>query len=95
VDTLDELDDEAVIGVLTAVKGVGVWTAHMFLLFRLGRPDVLPVGDLGIQTAIQRAFALDERPSPKEVARIGAAWSPHASVAAWYLWRYLDNGVWA
>ena len=94
LESLDDLDDGAVVAALTAVKGVGVWTAQMFLLFRLGRPDVLPTTDLGIQTAIQRAFGLADRPGPLEVARIGAAWSPHSSAAAWYLWRSLDGGAW-
>ncbi len=90
-DALHALDDEQVIARLTSVKGVGRWTAQMFLLFRLGRPDVLPEADLGIQKAIQRAYRLRALPKPERVRRIGACWSPFSSVAAWYLWRSLDG----
>jgi 3-methyladenine DNA glycosylase/8-oxoguanine DNA glycosylase len=64
----------------------------MFLMFRLGRLDVLPELDLGIQNAVQRAYRMRKRPTPKQIIRIGARWHPHASVASWYLWRSLDNG---
>jgi DNA-3-methyladenine glycosylase II len=74
------------------VKGVGRWTAQMFLMFRLGRPDVLPDLDLGVQKAIQLAYGLPAMPKPADVLRIGAPWAPHRTVAAWYLWRFLDNG---
>jgi DNA-3-methyladenine glycosylase II len=84
------LDDEEIITHLTHVKGIGRWTAQMFLMFRLGRPDVLPELDLGIQTAIQRAYSLQKRPVPKEVLRIGVPWRPHATIASWYLWRSLE-----
>jgi 3-methyladenine DNA glycosylase/8-oxoguanine DNA glycosylase len=84
------LPDEEVITYLTRVKGIGRWTAQMFLIFRLGRPDVLPELDLGIQTAIQRAYGLPKRPAPADVLRIGATWRPHATVASWYLWRSLE-----
>ena len=84
------MSDEAIIAHLTRVKGIGRWTAQMFLMFRLGRPDVLPELDLGIQTAIQRAYELRERPTPADVLRIGAAWRPHATIASWYLWRSLE-----
>ena len=90
-EALPALSDDGVIEALTAVKGVGVWTAQMFLIFALRRPDVLPVADLGIQTAVQRVYQLSERPGPKQVAEIGARWRPWASVASWYLWRSLDN----
>lgn len=90
-ELLHEMSDEAVLEALVAVKGVGRWTAQMFLMFRLGRPDVLPELDLGVQNAIQRAYGLRNRPSPKDVQRIGACWAPHASVASWYLWRLLDG----
>ena len=89
-DTLHELDDEAIIAALTRVKGVGRWTVQMFLMFRLGRPDVLPELDLGIQNAIQRAYGLRKRPTPKEVQALGARWRPFASHACWYLWRSLE-----
>jgi len=69
-----------------------VWTAQMFLIFRLGRPDILPTTDLGIQKAVQRAYRLRKLPTPDRVARVGAPWRPYASVASWYLWRSLDAG---
>jgi DNA-3-methyladenine glycosylase II len=84
------LPDEEVIAHLTRVNGIGRWTAQMFLMFRLGRPDVLPEFDLGIQNAIQRAYALAERPGPADVLRIGESWRPHATIACWYLWRSLE-----
>ena len=89
-ERLHELDDAAIVEALTSVKGVGRWTAQMFLMFRLGRPDVLPDLDLGIQNAIERAYDLGKRPSPKQVLEIGARWSPHATIASWYLWRSLE-----
>ena len=84
------MPDEEVIAHLTRVKGIGRWTAQMFLMFRLGRPDVLPELDLGIQNAIQRAYDLPKRPAPADVLRIGEAWRPHATIACWYLWRSLE-----
>lgn len=84
------LADDEIITHLTRVKGIGRWTAQMFLMFRLGRPDVLPELDLGIQTAIQRAYDLPKRPAPGDVLRIGATWRPHATIASWYLWRSLE-----
>jgi DNA-3-methyladenine glycosylase II len=92
LDHIETLGDDDVVAALTRVKGVGRWTAQMFLMFRLGRPDVLPDLDLGVQTAIQRAYRLRKRPSPKDVLRIGAPWAPWRSVASWYLWRSLENG---
>ena len=83
--------DEEVIEHLTQVKGIGVWTAHMFLIFALQRPNVLPVGDLGVRSAIRKAYGLEELPKPEEVARIAAGWHPYCSVAAWYLWRSLEG----
>jgi len=91
LDELDVLDDELVIERLTAVKGFGRWTAEMFLMFRLHRPDVLPVGDLGIVNAIQRLYKLRSRPDPKRILRLGEAWRPYRSVACWYLWQTLRN----
>jgi DNA-3-methyladenine glycosylase II len=85
------LDDDAVIATLTRVKGIGVWTAHMFLIFALRRPDVLPVGDLGIRAAVRQAYALDETPTPREVEERGRCWRPYATVASWYLWRSLES----
>lgn len=87
---LPALNDEQVIERLTQVKGVGVWTAHMFLLFSLRRPDVLPVGDLGIRMAIKRYWGMDELPTPKQVEELGTPWRPWCSVASWYLWRSLE-----
>jgi DNA-3-methyladenine glycosylase II len=83
--------DEEVVEHLTQVKGIGVWTAHMFLIFALQRPNVLPVGDLGVRSAIKRAYGLQELPKPGEVERIAERWHPYCSVAAWYLWRSLDG----
>ena len=90
---LPGLSDEDVIAMLTQVKGVGVWTAHMFLIFALQRTDILPVGDLGVRSAIQRVYGLEELPRPAEVERIAATWRPYCSVAAWYLWRSLDGAA--
>jgi DNA-3-methyladenine glycosylase II len=90
VEALHELPDDAVIDTLVKVKGVGRWTAQMFLMFRLGRPDVLPELDLGIQNAIQRAYRLRKRPPPERVRKIGAVWAPYRTVASWYLWRSLE-----
>ncbi|HUK32668.1 MAG TPA: DNA-3-methyladenine glycosylase [Vicinamibacterales bacterium] len=91
LDELETLADEAVIERLTAVKGFGRWTAEMFLMFRLHRPDVLPVGDLGIVNAIQRLYRLRARPAPKKILQLGEAWRPYRSVACWYLWQTLRN----
>ena len=91
LDVLDRMDDEAVIENLMQVKGIGRWTADMFLIFRLQRPDVLPVGDLGIVRAVQRAYKLRKAPSPDRLTRIGEAWRPYRSVACWYLWASLNN----
>ena len=87
---LPELADTEVIERLTQVKGVGVWTAHMFLIFALRRTNVLPSGDLGIRSAIRKAYGLAELPKPAEIETIGERWQPYCSVAAWYLWRSLD-----
>ncbi|PYP81726.1 MAG: DNA-3-methyladenine glycosylase 2 family protein [Gemmatimonadetes bacterium] len=89
---LGRLSDDAIVEHLVQVKGIGRWTVQMFLMFRLGRPDVLPELDLGVQTAIQRAYGLKKRPTPKDVLRIGEKWRPYASIASWYLWRSLENG---
>ena len=77
---------------LTTVKGIGRWTAEMFLMFRLHRPDILPVGDLGILTAVQRAYGMRKRPTPERLRKLGDAWKPYRSIACWYLWRSLDIG---
>lgn len=91
LDHLDTLNDAEVIEYLIQVKGIGVWTAQMFLMFRLGRPDILPDLDLGIQKAIQRSYRLRKLPAPKRVLEIGAKWAPYRTIASWYLWRSLDN----
>jgi len=91
LERLDELDDETVIAELVAVKGLGIWTAHMFLMFHLQRPDVLPVGDLGIRRAIERAYGLDDLPDAATIERIAEPWRPHRTLACRYLWRSLDN----
>ena len=89
LDELDGLPDELVIERLTAVKGFGRWTAEMFLMFRLHRPDVLPVGDLGIVNAVRKLYGLRKPPDPKRLQKIGEAWRPYRSVASWYLWQSL------
>ncbi len=93
LDELDALPDEDVIERLTAVKGFGRWTAEMFLMFRLHRPDVLPAGDLGIVNAIQRLYRLRKRPDARRILKIGEAWRPYRSVASWYLWQSLKFEV--
>ena len=91
LSALDAMADEDVIAALTQIKGVGRWTAEMFLMFRLHRPDVLPVGDLGIGKAVQRAYRLRTFPSPTRLLRLGESWRPYRSVACWYLWASLSN----
>jgi DNA-3-methyladenine glycosylase II len=88
---LDELDDEQVAAELTAVKGIGQWSTDMFLMFHLGRTDILPVGDLGIRRAFERAYGLAELPEAAEMERIAEPWRPHRTLASRYLWRSLDN----
>lgn len=90
VDSLHELDDDAIIAALTQVKGIGKWSAQMFMMFRLGRPDVLPDLDLGVQKGIQKAYRLRKLPTPKQVLRRGAKWAPYRTVASWYMWRILE-----
>ncbi|MGA2773482.1 MAG: DNA-3-methyladenine glycosylase [Bryobacteraceae bacterium] len=87
---LPDLPDEAVIERLTEVKGIGEWTAHMFLIFALRRTDVLPLGDLGIRAAIRKAYGLAELPQPAEMEALAARWRPYCTVASWYLWRSLE-----
>jgi len=90
LDHVHTLTDDEIVAHLVQVKGIGRWTAQMFLMFRLGRPDVLPDLDLGIQNAIKKAWR-KRKVGPKDVLRIGAKWSPWSSYACWYLWRSLDN----
>jgi DNA-3-methyladenine glycosylase II len=90
-EELADLPDEEVIARLTKVKGIGVWTVHMFLMFALRRHNVLPTGDLGIRNAIRKAYALEEMPQPKDVEALAAKWHPYCTVASWYLWRSLET----
>ena len=90
LESLDTLDDEAVVEALTSVKGIGRWSAEMFLIFRLGRPDILPVGDVGVQRAMRRLYGLRKHPSPARMTALARPWRPYRSVACWYLWRSLD-----
>jgi DNA-3-methyladenine glycosylase II len=85
------LEDSAVVEQLTRVKGIGVWTVHMFLIFALRRHNVLPTGDLGVRAAMKKAYNLPELPKPAEMEKIAATWRPYCSVASWYLWRSLEN----
>jgi len=87
---LQVMEEADVIEHLTQVKGVGVWTAHMFLMFTMRRPDVLPTGDYGIQMAMQKYYRKRKLPRPKDMEKIAKAWSPYRSIACWYLWRSLD-----
>jgi DNA-3-methyladenine glycosylase II len=91
LDRLDALDDDQVIAELTAVKGVGLWTSHIFLMFQLDRPDVLPVGDLGIRRAVERAYKLDDLPGAAELTALAEPWRPYRTLASRYLWRSLEN----
>lgn len=88
---IESLDDEDVITALTSVKGIGRWTAEMFLIFRLQRPDVLPVGDLGIVKAVKQNYGMRRVPSPTRLLTLGEQWRPYRSVACWYLWASLHN----
>lgn len=87
---LHQMSDEEVIAALTDIKGIGEWTAHMFLIFALRRPNVLATGDLGVRTAVQRAYRKRKLPSPKQMEKIAESWHPYRSVACWYLWRSLE-----
>jgi DNA-3-methyladenine glycosylase II len=87
---LPKLPDAEVIEHLTQVKGIGVWTAHMFLIFSLRRPNVLPTGDYGVQMALKRHYRKRKLPKPRDMEKIARAWEPYRSVACWYMWRSLD-----
>jgi DNA-3-methyladenine glycosylase II len=91
LERMDDLPDERVIEELVAVKGLGEWSAHMFLMFHLDRPDVLPVGDLGIRRAMERAYGLKELPDAATMEKIAEPWRPHRTLACRYLWRSLQN----
>lgn len=90
---LDALSNEEVIAELTQVKGIGVWTVHMFLMFCMGRLDVLPTGDLGIKNGIFNLYELDEKPTPEKMEEVAKenSWHPYETVASWYIWHSLDN----
>ena len=92
-DDFDGLEDEAVIERVTLVKGIGRWTAEMFLMFSLGRPDVLPVGDLGVQRGMEVTYGLKELPKPDTMREIAEPWRPYRSVGTWYMWRSLGVDV--
>ena len=91
LDRLGELPDDEVAEQLTAVKGLGQWTADMFLIFHLGRPDILPVGDLGVRRGAQLAYGMDDLPDAAQLRELAQPWQPHRSLASLYLWRSLDN----
>ena len=91
LDTLGELSDDDIIAELTAVKGLGVWTAHMFLVFFLSRPDVLPVGDLGLRRAFETVYELPSIPAAEEMERLAEPWRPYRTLGSLYLWHSLDN----
>ncbi|HVD61830.1 MAG TPA: DNA-3-methyladenine glycosylase [Gemmatimonadaceae bacterium] len=90
IESLHELTDDEIIAALVQVKGIGRWSAQMFLMFRLGRPNVLPDLDLGVQKGIQTAYRMKKLPSPKKVLEVGAKWTPYRSMASWYMWRVLE-----
>ena len=91
LDEVHAWEDEAIIAALTAIKGIGPWTAEMFLIFALGRPDVLSVGDLGIRVGLRSFHGLDEMPKPRECHALAETWRPYRTVAMWYLWRQIDD----
>jgi len=90
-EDLHHLPDDGVIERLTQVKGIGVWTVHMFLIFALRRPNVLPTGDLGIRNAIRKAYEMSDLPNPAQIESLAAPWHPYRTVASWYLWRSLET----
>lgn len=91
LDALDAMSDEDVMATLTAVKGIGRWTAEMILIFQLGRPDILPLDDVGLLRAIRQTYGLRRRPTPAQVMRLAEKWRPYRSIACWYLWAELDK----
>lgn len=90
---LGAMSDEEVVAELSQVRGIGVWTVQMFLIFALQRPNVLPVGDLGVRNAVRKAYGLPAMPKPSELAEIAQKWHPYCSVATWYLWRSLEGSA--
>lgn len=91
LDALNGMPDDAVTEALTVVRGIGEWSAHMFLMFELGRPDILPVGDLGVRNGMRAAYALDEAPTPAQALEIGEPWTPYRTVGSWYMWRAVET----
>jgi len=89
-ERMPEMTEDEVIAHLTQVKGVGVWTAHMFLMFTLRRPDILPIGDYGVQAAIKKHYKKRKWPKPDVMNKIAKPWAPYRSIACWYLWKSLD-----
>lgn len=97
LEECDRMTDEELIERLTEIKGVGRWTVEMLLIFNLGRPDVLPVHDLGVRRGFQIAYRKRSMPKPEQLAQLGQKWAPYRTTAAWYLWRaaeFLEGGVW-
>jgi 3-methyladenine DNA glycosylase/8-oxoguanine DNA glycosylase len=90
LDALHAMDDDAIVEALTHVRGIGRWTVEMLLIFRLGRPDVLPVGDYGVRKGFARAYRKRALPTPKQLAKHGEKWRPYRTVASWFLWRAND-----
>ena len=91
LDEVHAWEDDAIVAALTTIKGIGPWTAEMFLIFALGRPDILSVGDLGIRVGLKKFHGLDEMPGPRECRELAEPWRPHRTVAMWYLWRQFDD----
>ncbi|TSC86448.1 MAG: DNA-3-methyladenine glycosylase II [Parcubacteria group bacterium Gr01-1014_8] len=89
--SLNKMRSDEIVAHLTQVKGIGVWTVHMFLIFSLNRPDVLPTGDLGVRKGFQILYQLDSLPTPEEMEQLAKPWREHASIASWYLWRVADE----
>ena len=89
--SLGSMEDEAIIAALSQVRGVGVWTVQMFLIFALQRPNVMPLADLGIRNAVRKAYGLSELPNAAELSQLAEKWHPYCSIASWYLWRSLDG----
>ena len=90
-DSINHLADQEIIVRLTTVKGIGEWTAHMFLMFDLGRPDVLPIGDLGVRKGMRLTYHLEQTPTPADARVIGDPWAPYRSVGSWYMWRAAEG----